>query len=101
MNTFHFGEKLVAALSDEKRKSILRVLACGERSETMIAEELPLGKNTLSADLSVLQNVNLIGKRTSVESETWILMPDAERIVANFLKNNNLPASEEYCKLIK
>ncbi len=101
MTVFHFGEKLVAALEGDSRKRILRVLSCGERNIESIAEDLRICADEVRREASILQDVNLVESARSGSEEYWRLMPDAERIVANFLANNHLPASEEYCKLIR
>ncbi len=101
MNTVQYGEQLVNALSDEGRKHILRVLACGEKTTATLCTDLLREEDDLLADLAILVAVNLVSTTPSGDSIVWHLTPDSGSLVSNFLKNNKMPATEEYCKLIK
>lgn len=100
MDTWQYGRKLVAALTDQTRIRIVRVLACGDRTLPMLEKQLDISEEELKADLSLLTDIKLVTSWSDGTSVFFILSPGAEPIIRNFLENNHIPADDEFCMLL-
>jgi len=100
MDTYDYGRKLVAALSDKARIRIVRILACGDQTLPMLEKQLELSEEELKADLTLLTDIKLVSSWSDGTSIFFVLSPGAEPIIRNFLENNHIPADDEFCMLL-
>ena len=100
METLNYGRKLVAALSDETRIRLVRILACGDRTLQQLEKQLTISEDELKANLSLLVDIKLVTTWSDAASIYFVLSPGAEPIIRNFLENNHIPADEEFCLLL-
>lgn len=101
MNTIQFGDKIIEALSDDRRKQILRILVCGPVSISTLREALHYDEALLLSDLVLLSSVRVVEAVKEHSTDTWKMVSEAETLIKNFLVNNHLPSSEEFCSLIR
>ena len=100
MDSFNYGRKLIAALSDKTRVHLVRILACGDRTLPMLEKELSISQEELKAHLELLSNIQLVNTRNDEASLYFVLSPGADPVIRNFLENNHIPADEEFCRLM-
>ena len=100
METWQYGRKLVAALTDKTRVRIVRILACGDRTLPMLEKELSISQEELKAHLTLLSDIQLVASWSDEASVFFVLSPGAEPIIRNFLENNHIPADDEFCMLL-
>ena len=68
------------ALSDPTRRAILARLMAGERSNGVLAKDLPLSRPTISKHLGVLHGVGLVSRRK--QGRNWFYRLEAEPLAA-------------------
>ena len=100
METFEYGRKLIAALSDETRIRLVRILACGDRTLSQLEKQLIISEEELKANLSLLVDIKLVTSWSDDTTIYFVLSPGAEPIIRNFLENNHIPADDEFCLLL-
>ena len=100
METWQYGRKLVAALSDETRVRLVRILACGDRTLPQLEKQLAISEEELKANLTLLTDIKLVATWSDGGSVFFVLSPGAEPIIRNFLENNHIPADDEFCLLL-
>ena len=100
METFTYGRKLIAALSDETRIRLVRILACGDRTLPQLEKQLVISEEELKANLSLLVDIKLVTSWSDDTAIYFVLSPGAEPIIQNFLENNHIPADDEFCMLL-
>ncbi|MEF9893771.1 MAG: metalloregulator ArsR/SmtB family transcription factor [Anaerorhabdus sp.] len=64
MNSYQELSKVLKALSDPKRLEIIDMLSCGELCACDIQEHFDITQPTLSHDLKVLYDANLLNTRS-------------------------------------
>jgi predicted transcriptional regulator len=100
METFDYGRKLVAALSDDTRIQLVRVLACGNRTLAQLEKQLAVSEDELKANISLLVDIKLVTSWSDGTEIYFVLSPGAEPIIRNFLETNHIPADDEFCLLL-
>ncbi len=97
---FHYGTKLVAALSDEIRVKTVRILSCGPRSGAILEKELDLSSSELNPHLLILIEAELVVSSGNNDEKIFSLKSGADNLITNFLKNKNIPGDKEFCALL-
>ena len=75
-----------AALADEHRRSIVRLLRDGERSVGELADELPISRPAVSRHLRLLKEAGLVNDRASGTQRFYRLEQDGVDAVRSFLE---------------
>lgn len=97
---FHYGIKLLKALSGDTRVSMLRLLACGERCIDELLQFFPHARETVECELAVLCDARLAEKRTVDYMDYYRIDPASANIVRNFLRNNRIEAEADGCRFV-
>jgi len=93
---FHYGIKLIKALSGDTRIAMLRLLACGERRIDELLQFFPYARETVEGELAILCGARLVEKRTVDCRDYYRVEPSSANIVKNFLTNNRIEATAGY-----
>ncbi len=84
---FHYGIKLVKALSNDVRMEMIRILSCGDRCLAELEQLFPGPKETLEQHLEILADVKLVEKRTVNYLTFYAIDPSSKNIIRNLVTN--------------